>query len=385
MTSGATVTQSTVTKKQTAVTVPFVDLKAQYEAIRSEVRAAIDRVLERGDFILGDAVRQFEAEFTAFCGVKFAIGVSSGTEAIRLALEACGAQEGEVITVANTYVGTVEAIVQAKATPVLVDVSPKNYNMDLDCLERAITPKTRAIIPVHLYGQPVDMDPLLEIARRHKLIVIEDACQAHGARYKGRRAGSLADMGCFSFYPSKNLGAYGDGGLITTDNPEYASKLNLLRNHGEKVKYEHVIQGSTSRLDTLQAAILRIKLARLDGWNALRRSHAQYYTQELKKLGIAGPIEEPWAESVYHLYVITVPDREALRRYLSQQGIQSGIHYPIPIHKQQAFSGIDSAGAGFSVAENLAEQIISLPMFAELEGSQIARVVESIGRFYGRI
>lgn len=363
------------------MTIPFVDLRAQYESIREEVTTAVSATLERGDFILGEAVARFERDFARYCGVKHAIGVSSGTDAIRLALVACGIGPGdEVITPANTYIATVEAILDVDATPVLVDVSPRTYNIDVDAIAAAVTTRTRAIVPVHLYGQPADMDPILVLARDRGLKVIEDACQAHGARYKGKRAGSMGDLGCFSFYPAKNLGAYGDGGLVTTNNDEYASQIAMARNHGQREKYHHIIQGGNSRLDTIQAAVLNVKLPRLDEWNASRRGAASLYRRYLDQIGIAAPVEDGDVEHVYHLYVVTVDRRDELQRHLAEQGIETGIHYPIPIHQQEVYKALGRGGQ-YPVVEQLAGRILSLPCFAELSEEQVKQVVGAMAQF----
>ena len=362
--------------------IPFVDLRAQYHSIQGEIDAAVAATLERGDFILGEAVARFERDFARYCGVKHAVGVSSGTDALRLALEACGVGPGdEVITAANTYVATVEAILDLRAVPVLADVSPHTYNIDVDAVAKAITPRTKAIVPVHLYGQPADMDPILELGRDRNVKIIEDACQAHGARYKGRRAGSMGDLGCFSFYPAKNLGAYGDGGVVVTDNDEYALRIGMARNHGQREKYHHLIKGSNSRLDTLQAAILNVKLPYLDQWNASRRHAAAMYRQHLQQIGIAGPEEDRNVEHVYHLFVITVNRRDELQRYLTAQGIETGIHYPIPIHQQGVYTAAGRQGGRYPVVERLAGRILSLPFFAELSQDQVKRVVGAIAEF----
>lgn len=361
--------------------IPFVDLHAQYEAVREEVGAAMSATLERGDFILGQALGRFEQEFARYCGVKHALGVGSGTDALRLALEACGVRSGdEVITAANTYIATVEAILDLDAIPVLVDVSPRTYNIDVDAVAAAITSRTRAIVPVHLFGQPADMDPLLDLARAHGLAVVEDACQAHGARYKGKRAGSLGDLGCFSFYPSKNLGAYGDGGIIVTNNDEYASRIAMVRNHGQSEKYHHLVKGLNSRLDTLQAAVLEVKLRYLDEWNASRRWAAGMYRQYLEQAGLAAPAEDRHVEHVYHLFVVTVDRRDELQRYLAQHGIETGIHYPIPIHQQGVYKALRRDGR-YPTVDRLAGQILSLPMFAELTEDQVEHVVSTLAEF----
>ncbi len=361
--------------------VPFVDLHAQYQSLREEINAAVFASLDRGDFILGQAVGRFEQEFARYCGVKHALGVGSGTDALRLALEACGIRAGdEVITPANTYIATVEAILDLHAIPVLVDVSPLTYNIDIDAVAAAITPRTRAILPVHLYGQPADMDPLLALARDHGLKVVEDACQAHGARYKGRRAGSMGDLGCFSFYPSKNLGAYGDGGIIVTNNDEYAARIAMVRNHGQSEKYHHRVKGVNSRLDTIQAAVLGTKLPHLDTWNASRRKAAEWYRRLLPQAGLRGPAEDSSVEHVYHLFVVRVDRREELQRYLAQHGIETGIHYPVPIHHQEVYTALGRSGR-YPIVERLAGRILSLPMFAELSEAQVTRVVNTIAEF----
>jgi dTDP-4-amino-4,6-dideoxygalactose transaminase len=361
--------------------IPFVDLRVQYESIREEVNAAVSATFERGDFILGEAVARFERDVARYCGVRHGLGVSSGTDAIRLALVACGIGPGdEVITAANTYIATVEAILDVNATPVLVDVSPRTYNIDVDAVTAAVTARTRAIVPVHLYGQPADMDPILDLARDRGLKVIEDACQAHGARYKGKRAGSIGDLGCFSFYPAKNLGAYGDGGMVTTNNDEYASRIAMVRNHGQREKYHHLTRGWNSRLDTIQAAVLNVKLPHLDEWNASRRRAASVYRRCLEQIGIAAPVEDRDVEHVYHLYVVTVDRRDDLQRHLAQQGIETGIHYPIPIHHQGVYKALGRAGQ-YPVVEQLAGRILSLPFFAELSEDQVKRVVDAIAQF----
>ncbi|MGB9593666.1 MAG: DegT/DnrJ/EryC1/StrS family aminotransferase, partial [Anaerolineae bacterium] len=294
--------------------VPFVDLKAQYAALKPEIDRAIQAVVDRCDFILGQAVSEFEAEFARFCEVRYAIGVANGTDALRLGLLAAGIGPGdEVITAANTFIATTEAISQTGAAFRLVDVDERTYNLNPALLEEAITPRTRAILPVHLYGQSADMDPILDVARRHNLVVMEDACQAHGARYKGRRAGSMGHLAAFSFYPAKNLGAYGDAGAVVTNDEALARRLDLLRNHGQKSKYEHVMEGYCSRLDTLQAAVLRVKLRYLDAWNARRRQVAAWYNERLADLPVVRPHVMPDVEHVYHLYVIRTERRDALR------------------------------------------------------------------------
>jgi dTDP-4-amino-4,6-dideoxygalactose transaminase len=362
--------------------VPFVDLAAQYGAIAEEIDEAIAIVLRRADFILGHDVRLFENEFAAFCEAGYAVGVDSGTSALELALRAFGIGPGDqVITTANTFIATALAISYTGATPVLVDVDPQTYTMDISRLEGAVTDHTKAIIPVHLYGQPADMGPILEIAQRHGITVIEDACQAHGARYKGKRVGSLGHAAAFSFYPAKNLGAYGDGGMIVTNDERMAESLRMLRNYGQREKYHHLLQGYNHRLDTLQAAVLRVKLQHLDTWNAARRQHARLYDELLAHSPVVAPAEADYAESVYHLYVIRVEDRDGLRAHLHDRGIATGIHYPIPIHLQPTYRDLGYGEGSFPVTEEYVGQVLSLPMYAELTSVSIEYVAEAIGEF----
>jgi dTDP-4-amino-4,6-dideoxygalactose transaminase len=359
--------------------VPFVDLAAQYAAISGQVVEAMARVLTDTDFILGHDVELFEREFAEFCEADYAVGVDSGTSALELALRACDIGPGdEVITAANTFIATALAISYTGATPVFVDIDPDTYNMDPRLLEKAITPRTRAIIPVHLYGQPADMDPILDIARSRNLSVIEDACQAHGARYKGRRVGSLGHLAAFSFYPAKNLGAYGDGGMVVTNDKALAESIKLMRNYGQREKNTHLLRGFNRRLDTLQAAVLRVKLRHLDKWNEERRQHARRYTQYLSDTPFVAPFEAEYGEPVYHLYVIRTQDRDGLRGYLQQQGISTGIHYPTPIHLQEAYRDLGYHRGSFPIAEEYAEQVLSLPMYAELSPGLIRHVTESL-------
>jgi dTDP-4-amino-4,6-dideoxygalactose transaminase len=358
----------------------FVDLGAQYTSIEDEVNAAILGVVKSCAFILGPEVTSFEAEFAAFCEVEHAVGVDSGLSALELALMAYDIGPGdEVITAANTFIATALAISAAGATPVLVDIDPVTYNIDPLLIEAKITKRTKAIMPVHLYGQPADMDTILDIAGRHGLVVIEDAAQAHGARYKGRRAGSLGHAACFSFYPGKNLGAYGDGGAFVTNDAAIADKARYLRNYGQSQKYHHVVKGFNHRLDSIQAAVLRVKLKYLDDWNAARRRHAAMYTELLADVaGVVTPVEAEFAESIWHLFVIRVENRDALQAHLSEQGIQSGIHYPIPIHLQPAYADFGLPAGTFPITENYANQIISLPMFPELTPGQIEYVIDAV-------
>lgn len=363
--------------------VPFVDLKAQYAALKPEIDRAIQGVVDRCDFILGREVTEFETEFAGFCEVRRAIGVGNGTDALRLGLLAAGIGPGdEVITAANTFIATTETISQTGARFRLVDVDARTYNLNPALLEEAITPRTRAVVPVHLYGQPADMAPILDVARRHNLIVLEDACQAHGARYRGRRAGSMGHLAAFSFYPAKNLGAYGDGGAIVTNDEALARKVDLLRNHGQKSKYEHVMEGYCSRLDTLQAAVLRVKLRHLDEWNARRRQVAAWYDERLADLPVVRPFVMPDVEHVYHLYVMRTERRDALRDFLTARGVGTGMHYPIPLPLTEAYGGMGFRKGQFPVTERLAGEILSLPMFAEMTEMQVDEVAEAMRAFF---
>jgi dTDP-4-amino-4,6-dideoxygalactose transaminase len=355
--------------------IQFVDLAAQYQQLKPEIDTAIARVCSRGDFILGEDVKLFEEEFAAFCRAPHCLTVANGTEALQLALLACGVGPGdEVITCTHTFIATVLAIHQTGARPVLVDCDPQFYTVDPAQIAHAITPRTKAILPVHLYGQPADMDPILDLALRHKLYVVEDACQAHGAEYKGRRCGTIGDIAAFSFYPGKNLGAYGDGGAVTTTRADLSERVWLLRNYGQKVKYEHIVKGFNSRLDTMQAVVLRIKLRRLEQWNAARRRAAAKYDQLLEGTGLLTPRLAPYAEHVYHLYVVQTPDRKKLQAALDAANIAHVIHYPIPVHLQPAFADLGYKPGSFPISETLAPKIISLPMFPELADAQIERV-----------
>ncbi|NPV87521.1 MAG: DegT/DnrJ/EryC1/StrS family aminotransferase [Anaerolineae bacterium] len=359
--------------------VPFVDLGAQYNSLREEVLARIEEVLKSSAFILGADVRLFEEEFAAFCEAQHAVGVDSGTSALELALRAFGIGTGdEVIVPANTFIATALAVSYTGAKPVFVEPDPITYNMDVTKLEEAITDKTKAIIPVHLYGQPADMDAILAIARQRSLVVIEDACQAHGARYKGRRTGSMGDAAAFSFYPAKNLGAYGDGGAITTNDAQVAEKIRRLRDYGQSKKYYHDELGYNRRLDTVQAAVLRVKLKYLDSWNEARRQHARLYSQLLEDSCCQIPSVPDYAEPVWHLYVVQVDNRQGLQEYLSSKGISTGIHYPIPIHLQKAYAHLGLKKGAFPVTEELADRILSLPMYAELTRPMVEHVASCI-------
>lgn len=363
--------------------VPFVDLRAQYQAIQREIRRALDEVLASNAFILGAPVVAFEEAFARYCGVRHCIGVANGTDALRLTLEALGVGPGdEVITAANTFLATAEAIVHARARPVLVDTDPRTYTINVDQIETSITPRTKAVIPVHLYGQPADMDPILKIAEKYGLYVIEDAAQAHGATYKGRKVGSIGHAACFSFYPAKNLGAYGDAGAIVTNDDRIALSVRKLRNHGGIEKYQHDLIGYNSRLDTLQAAVLLVKLQYLDEWNRRRREHARLYDELCSTIpGIITPHVPEEARHVYHLYVLRLEagSRDELRAYLKAQGIETGVHYPQPIHWTPAFR--EYPGRKFPIAEECARNILSLPMYPELSRAQIECIICEIERF----
>ena len=362
--------------------VPFVDLGAQYRTIEGEIGEATSRVIQQSDFILGREVSLFEEEFAAFCEVKYAIGVDSGTSALELALRAYDIGPGdEVITAANSFIASALAISHAGARPILVDVDPSTYTVDVSAIEKAITPRTKAVIPVHLYGHPAHMNPIRELADKHGLVIIEDACQAHGTRYKGRRAGSLGHAAAFSFYPGKNLGAYGDGGIVVTNDRGIARRLEMLRNYGQKEKYQHLFRGYNRRLDTLQAAVLRVKLRYLEKWNAARRWNAVLYHKFLDGCGLLLPGEAPGAESVWHLYVIRAEQRDALKEHLISRGISASIHYPIPIHVQPAYLDLGYKKGDFPVTESCAHQVLSLPMYAEISQDQIEYVAKTIRNF----
>ena len=362
--------------------IAFVDLKRQYASVQEEVQEGIARVLEGMHLFLGENVQALEQEFASYCGTRFAVGVGSGTDALYLALRACGIGQGdEVITVSHTFIATAEAIALAGAVPVFVDIDPETYNMDPSNIEKKITSRTRALLPVHLYGHPAEMGPMLDIAREYGLRVIEDACQAHGAHYHGKGTGSLGDLGCFSFYFSKNLGAYGEGGMVTTDDPQLADTVRLLRNHGSRSKYEHALLGVNSRLDEIQATVLRIKLARLEAWNSRRRELAELYARYLPSWMVK-PTERPGCRHVYHLYVVRTPLRDELREWLKQCGIEAGIHYPVPIHRQPACQAYLSANGSLPATERAVGEILSLPMYPELQEEEVRFVCDSIRRFF---
>jgi len=362
--------------------IPLVDLRAGYEPLKDEIQQAWNDVLNEMRLFLGPNVQAFESEFAAYCGVEHAVGVSDGTNAVHLALRACGIGAGdEVITVSYTFIATTEAILLAGAKPIFVDIDPHTYTMDVSQIESCITPQTRAILPVHLYGQCADMDPILEIAKRYNLYVIEDACQAHGAEYKGKKAGSLGHAAAFSFYFTKNLGAYGEGGMLTTNDAELAKRVRMLRDHGSEKRYYHEYLGWNARLDELQAAVLRIKLPHLDRYNNQRRQNATLYDKALAKSGLVLPTEAPYNHHVYHLYVIQAPQRERLRQYLNDQGIGTGVHYPVPNHLQNSFKEFTKGRGSLPVTEAISEEVLSLPMYAELSREQIERVASAVRDF----
>lgn len=366
--------------------IPLVDLVRQYRSIKRETDKAISGVLESGSFILGENVRAFEQEFATYLGVKHAVGVGSGTDALLIALKALGVGPGdEVITVSYTFISTVYAIIHSGAKPMLVDVDPVTYTIDAKQVLNAVSDRTKAIIPVHLYGQPADMDPIMEIAERRGLWVIEDAAQAHGAENKGRKTGSIGHVSCFSFYPSKNLGAFGDGGMLVTNDEELANKARMLRAYGCRGKYHYEVVGYNSRLDELQAAILRVKLKRLDFWNEKRRKHAKFYNQLLFKVpSIVTPTEDTDKKHVYHLYVIRGKDRDRLRDFLTSKGIATGVHYPVPIHLSEAYKHLGYNNSDLQFTQKYAGQVLSLPMFPELTEDEINYVCTYIRRFYER-
>jgi dTDP-4-amino-4,6-dideoxygalactose transaminase len=360
--------------------IPFVDLKAQYTGIKEEIRAAIDRVLESSQFALGEEVAAFEREFAAYCATPHAVGTNSGTSALHLALLAAGVGPGdEVITVPFTFIATAAAISYTGARPVFVDIEPRSFAMDPSLLEAAISPRTKVVIPVHLYGQPADMDPIMEIARRHGVAVIEDAAQAHDAEYKGRRAGSMGDLACFSFYPGKNLGAYGEGGVVVTSNPEYDRVIRMLRDWGQARRYHHEVLGYNYRMEGIQGAVLRVKLRHLPAWTEARRQRATWYDALLVHDGVEPPSAMPYARHVYHLYAIRVDERDRVQRTLADSGIQTGIHYPIPLHLQRAYAHLGHRLGDFPIAEAAAAEVLSLPMYPELPEEscrEVARALE---------
>jgi dTDP-4-amino-4,6-dideoxygalactose transaminase len=362
-----------------AESVPYLDLKEQYHRIKSEIDAAIARVLDSAQFVLGAEVSAFEEEFAAYCGASECIALNSGTSALHLALLAVGIKPGdEVITVPFTFVASVAAVIYAGARPVFVDIDPRSFTMDPSALEAAITSRTRAILPVHLYGQPADMDPIIELARRHGLAVIEDAAQAHGAHYKGKPVGSVGDIACFSFYPTKNLGAYGEGGAVTTSNADYAKTIRMLRDWGQDSKYHHVLRGYNYRMEGFQGAILRVKLCHLENWIEARRAVARQYDHLLADCVLQLPEEMPWARHVYHVYTLRADDRDRLQASLRAEGIQTAVHYAAPAHLQPAYANLGYGEGSLPHSERAARQVLSLPIYPEISEPAIAKVAAAM-------
>lgn len=361
--------------------IPFLDLKAQYRQIKPEIDAAVVSAIESAQFVLGPDVAAFEKRFASYCNVKHCGAVNSGTSALHLALLAAGVGNGdEVITVSMTFVATTAAILYSGAVPVFVDVDPVTWTMNPDLIEAAITSRTKAIIPVHLHGLMADMDPIMEIARRHSLVVVEDAAQAHGAEYKGRRAGSIGDLGCFSFYPGKNLGAYGEGGAIVTNQSEFARQICLLRDWGQESKYNHVVPGYNYRMDGIQGAVLNVKMNYIEAWTEARRAVASQYDRLLADSHYGRPSPPPHARHVYHVYSIELGQRDAVQEALRTAGIGTGIHYPVPVHLQRAYADLGYGPGDLPVTEALANRFLSLPIYAELRPEQVAEVVRELER-----
>jgi len=364
--------------------IPFIDFKREYTEISEEIEQAIQRVLKSGWFILGEEVKHFEDEFSKYIGVKYGIGVNSGSDALFLALKALGIGKGdEVITVSHTFISTVDAIVRNGAIPVFVDIDLQTYCIDVTKIEEKITDKTKAILPVHIYGHPADMKPIIELAKKNNLYIIEDACQAHGTEYKDKKVGSIGDVGCFSFYPTKNLGAYGDGGMIVTNNEEIAERLKMLMNYGQSKKYYHDFIGVNSRLDEIQAAVLRVKLKHLDEWNNKRREAASIYRDFLANSDVIIPVERQYAKHVYHLYVIRCKNRDILQQYLLKNGVQTLIHYPVPVHKQKAYLK-RVKDSRLPVTEKVCMEILSLPMHPYITREEIEKVCSLVTDKFSR-
>lgn len=365
------------------MTIPLVNLKKQYAPLKNEILSGIEHVFEGMQLFLGENVQALEKEFAQYCQAQYGIGVSDGTAALQIILRAMDIGPGdEVITISHTFIATAEAIMLVGAKPVFIDIDPVTFLMDVTQIEAKITPHTKAILPVHLYGQMVDMDPLLEIASKYNLRVIEDACQAHGAEYKGRRAGSLGDAAAFSFYYSKNLGAYGEGGFVATNDSEVARKVRMIRDHGSERRYYHDMIGLNGRLDEIQAVVLRAKLPHLNGWNESRRSNAALYKELLQGSAVVTPTESAYNRHIYHLYVLRAPKRDELQAWLKNQGIFTGIHYPVPIHLQPAMKSLGYKVGDLPITEQAVTEILSLPMFAELTDEEVKTVVDAVKGFY---
>ena len=364
--------------------VKYLDLKKQYDSIKSDIDKSISNVINDTAFSYGKYAKEFENNYKKFLGTNFVYGTSSGTSALHLALVAMGIGPGdEVITVPNSFIATAEAISHTGATPVFTDIDPKTYLMNPDNLQDVISSRTKAIIPVHLFGQPADMDKIMEVASKYNLFVLEDACQAHGAVYKGKRAGNIGDAAAFSFYPGKNLGAYGEGGACSTNNPEIAKQIELYRAHGEIKRYYHEVIGFNYRLDGMQGAILNVKLKYLDKWNESRRKIASLYNEMLNGIGdVITPYEGNDRKSIYHIYAIRTKSRDALREFLTKNDIQSGIHYPVPIHLQNAYKHLNYKKGDFPVTEEQAETTLSLPIYAEMPESDVVKVVDAIKKYF---
>jgi dTDP-4-amino-4,6-dideoxygalactose transaminase len=361
------------------IQVPYLDLRAQYQSIKPEIDAAVARVLDSCEFVLGSEVVAFEKEFAAHCGAAECVALNSGTSALHLALLAAGFGTGDdIITVPFTFVASVAAVLYTGARPILVDVDPRSLTMDAAAIEAAITSRTKAIMPVHLYGQPADMDPIMEVARRKGLVVIEDAAQAHGAKYKGHTVGSIGDMTCFSFYPTKNLGAYGEGGAVTTNNAEFARTIRLLRDWGQDRKYHHVKRAYNYRMEGLQGAILRVKLRYLERWNDARRMVAGKYNLSLSDSGVRLPVEMPWARHVYHAYTLRSDNRDHLQSALQSEGVQTAAHYAIPVHLQPAYSDLGYSRGDLPESESAAAEVLSLPVYPEMTDNQIDKVSRAL-------
>lgn len=359
--------------------IPFLDVGAAYRELKPEIDSAIARVLDSGWYILGEEVEAFESEWAAYCEAKHAVGLANGLDALHLALLALGAGPGdEVIVPSNTYIATWLAVSQCGATPVPVEPDERTYNIDPARIEAAITPRTKVILPVHLYGQPADLDSILFVAKKHGLRVLEDAAQAHGARYQGKRIGAHGDVVAWSFYPGKNLGALGDGGAVTTNDPQIADRIRVLRNYGSRVKYVNEVQGYNCRLDPMQAAVLRVKLKVLDVWNGRRKAIAQQYLDGLRGTDLVRPHVSEWADPVWHLFVIRTPDRDQLQKQLSEAGISTMIHYPIPPHLQAAYAGLGYAPGAFPIGESIANQVLSLPIGPQLEINKIELICQAL-------
>jgi len=360
--------------------IPILDLTKQYEEIRPEVEKEVLNVLSSGKYILADNVKKLEKSFADYCGASRALGVASGTDALHLALRALDIGPGdEVITVAFTFIATAEAISYVGATPVFVDINPETFNLDINELEKKITPKTKAILPVHLYGQPVDMDPIIEVAKKHNLFIVEDCAQSIGATYKGKQTGSLGDIGCFSFFPTKNLGAFGDGGMVTTNSDYLADRIIALRNHGSHVRYYHTEVGLNSRLDEIQAAILNVKFPRIDRWNSMRREAAYFYNELFEEYSdIITPVEILDIECVYHQYTLKVPQRDKVHEILKENGVMTMIYYPVPAHLQEAYKSLGMRQGSLPYTEEMTGQVLSLPIFPEITREQQKKVAEEL-------